>query len=131
MRLIRQRPHPAASLRSILNASILSVRWCAGSACGHKGHHVTPQLAAAAALCLGLLRASFGPPSGLLGTRTYLEMKPPDSQRCRASVPSRNRSSGWWRTSTSTESSEFTSGFRRSSRGLLAATGLEERKEDL
>lgn len=53
------------------------------------------------------------------GTWTYLEMNPPDSQRCRASVPSRNSSSGWWRTSTNTDSSAFTKGFKRSSRVLM------------
>lgn len=55
--------------------------------------------------------------------KTYLEMNPPDSQRCRMSVPSGNSSSGWWRTSTNTESSAFTSGFRRSSRVFMMSWG--------
>lgn len=50
-------------------------------------------------------------------------MNPPDSQRCRMSVPSGNSSSGWWRTSTNTESSAFTSGFRRSSRVFMMSWG--------
>lgn len=62
-------------------------------------------------------------------TSTYLEINPPDSQRCRASVPSRNSSSGWWRTSTNTESSAFTSGFRRSSRVLIMSWTHAQRRK--
>lgn len=46
---------------------------------------------------------------------TYLEIKPPVSHRTRASVPSAKSSSGWWRTSTSTDCSASTSGFNFSS----------------
>lgn len=54
----------------------------------------------------------------------YLDMNPPLSHFLRASVFSGKSNSGRWRTSTSTESSAWTSGRRRSSRADTMSCGL-------